>query len=231
MISTFDNCLYIHIPKTAGQSVESVFLERAGLSWEEREVMLLKPNSNPELGPPRLAHLTTQEYLDYGYLTKEELNKLFKFTIVRNPWDRLVSEYRYKQHKYTFKDFLFKHFPEEGVDDYREHNGIYRHVMPQYQFVYDNNDNLMVDFVGKFENLKEDFATITKQLCGSPLDLPHKNKTQNTSYVHSLKKKLLLSNPEKNKPSSSYKDYYDNESKEYVQKLYMKDIAYFDYSF
>ncbi|NMP32955.1 sulfotransferase family protein [Thalassotalea sp. M1531] len=231
MISTFDNCLYIHIPKTAGQSIESVFLERAGLSWEQREAMLLKPNSTPELGPPRLAHLTTQEYLDYGYLTKDELSKLFKFTIVRNPWDRLVSEYRYKQHKFAFKDFLFNHFPEEGVDDYKEHNGIYRHVMPQYQFIYDNNDNLMVDFVGKFENLKEDFASITQTLCGQPLDLPHKNKTQDGSLAHVLKKKLFPKKSKKSQPSPSYKEFYDDESKEFIGELYKKDIALFDYTF
>ena len=128
MISTYDNCLYVHIPKTAGQSIESVFLQRAGLTWEQREAMLLMPNSNPELGPPRLAHLTAQEYIKYGYLTEVEFNQLFRFTFVRNPWARLVSEYRYKQHAFSFKDFICKHFPEQGVDDYQGFNGLYRQL-------------------------------------------------------------------------------------------------------
>ena len=225
MISLFDNCLFIHIPKTAGQSIESVFLERAGLDWEHREQFLLKPNDNPEKGPPRLAHLTAQEYLDFGYLTQNQFTRLYKFSFVRNPWDRLVSEYRYKNHTISFKDFIFKYFPEHGNDDYVGFNGIYRHVMPQYQFLYDSNGKLMVDFVGKFENIQQDFAMITKKLFRTALTLPHKNKTSDQGIL-----KRLSSSFSPNK-KTTYQDYYDKESEQYIAQLYQKDIELFDYSF
>ncbi len=227
MISYYDKCLYIHIPKTAGQSIESVFLQRAGLSWEQRSSMLLKSNSNPQKGPPRLAHLTAREYLDYGYLTPKEFNKLFRFTFVRNPWDRLVSEYRYKQHKYSFKDFLFKHFPEKNIDDYRHHNGIYRHVMPQYKFIYNDKGKCLVNFVGKFENIDEDFAIVSNMICQQRLSLPHKNKTS-AKGINSIFKRFTKT--EKNK-IDHYRSFYDSESKEFVEMFYQQDIELFDYTF
>lgn len=227
MISSFDKCLYIHIPKTAGQSIESVFLERAGLSWEQRHEMLLMPNSDPDKGPPRLAHLTAQEYLNYGYLTQRELNQLFRFTFVRNPWDRLVSEYRYKKHKFSFKDFVFNYFPEKGVDDYKGLNGIYRHVMPQYLFIYDDDGNCQVDYIGKFENLKEDFATVSEKICGQKLSIPHRNKTPSSMY-NVLAKQLNFSRKE---TECNYQTFYDDESREFVAEFYHQDIKLFNYSF
>ena len=64
-------CLFIHIPKVAGQSIESAFLSELGLSWEQRASLLLKKNSNPLKGPPRLAHLTCKEYIEHQYNPKK----------------------------------------------------------------------------------------------------------------------------------------------------------------
>lgn len=190
MISKQENCLFIHIPKTAGQSVETVFLERAGLSWGHRADLLLKPNSNPRKGPPRLAHLTAREYVELGYLSEEEFNRLYKFTVVRNPWDRLVSEYTYQRYPYSFKDFIFKHFPQPGEDDYQRHHGHYRHVIPQADFVCDAGGNLLMDYVIKFEQLQQGFDEVTKALTGEALQLPHKNKTAASGPIAAIRGKL-----------------------------------------
>lgn len=230
MISHNNNCLFIHIPKTAGQSVESVFLGQNNLTWDEREQLLLKPNSEPQKGPPRLAHLTADEYLSLGYLTPEKFNKLFKFTIVRNPWDRLVSEYLYKKHSFCFKDFIFKHFPKKNIDDYKDNNGLYRHIMPQYPFIYDMEGKCLVDYVGKFETLQKDFSIISQKVFGKRLELPHKNKTQQQSVIsrtaNKLKKRI---NGTVNK--QHYSHYYDDETREWVSEFYAKDIKLFNYQF
>jgi hypothetical protein len=222
MISTLDNCLFVHIPKTGGQSIESVFLQRAGLTWEQREAMLLKKNHDPTMGPPRLAHLFAVEYVKLGYITAEQFNRFFKFSFVRNPWHRLVSEYLYRKYPYSFKDFVFKHFPTSINDDYTKGFDGYRHVIPQYKFLYDEQENLLVDFVGKFEQITEDFAKVTQILTGQPLKLPHRNQSK-ISYFNSLYKQV--------KPQLSYVDYYDNETREFVAALYEKDIQLFNYQF
>jgi hypothetical protein len=228
MISTFDKCIFIHIPKTAGQSIESVFLSRAGLTWAQREKMLLSPNSDPAFGPPRLAHLTATEYVKHKYLTATEFNDYYRFSFVRNPWDRLVSEYRYKQHAFSFKKFLFDYFPAVNVDDYCGYNGIYRHVMPQYLFLYDKKMTLQVDKIGKFESLLTDFSAISKLICGQALQLPHINKTTKTNFMASLRYWLCFWQTESAK---HYSDYYDDETQAWVAHYYAKDIALFDYQF
>jgi len=223
MICRQDNCLFIHIPKVAGQSIETVFLERAGLNWQQRGSMLLKPNNNPNLGPPRLAHLTAQEYVKLGYVSANEFNNMFSFTFVRNPWERLASEYCYRKYPFSFKDFLFNHFPQAADDDYQQGLDLYRHILPQTDFVYDQQNKLLVDFVGRFECLDKDFAEVTKLITGKNLALPHNNKTS----VNKIQKLLQLARQKK----TDYRDLYDQESQAWVAKLYQRDIELLGYRF
>lgn len=240
MICKKYKCLFVHIPKTAGQSIESVFLRLSGLDWETRASLLLKPNLNKEEGPPRLAHLTAQEYLKYGYISKGLFDSYFKFSFVRNPWARLVSEYKFSySSKYDFKRFLFEHFPEPEDDIYFKSEDHYRHVMPQYKFIYDSNGICLVDYIGRFENLQHDFNLICPKISISEIVLPDKNKSLPEGkflrlMLAGLKRaginpKSLFSKREKKK--IHYTEYYDDESEKFVAELYKKDIEMFSYEF
>ena len=101
-------CIFVHIPKTAGQSIEKVFLESLQFDESRRPELLLRPNNDPNKGPPRLAHLKAQDYFEYEYITKETFYKYFKFSFVRNPWDRAVSHYLYMvpERNISFEKFL-----------------------------------------------------------------------------------------------------------------------------
>jgi len=57
MICAQYRCLFVHVPKTAGMSIDQVFLELVGLTWKTRAPLLLGGNDDPKLGPPRLEHL------------------------------------------------------------------------------------------------------------------------------------------------------------------------------
>lgn len=228
MISTLDNCLFVHVPKVAGQSIEQVFLERAGFAWHEREQFLLKHNTNPKKGPPRLAHLTAQEYCKLGYVSEEEFSRLFKFAFVRNPWERLVSEYLYREYPFTFRDFVLKHFPTLRDDDYEKGLDVHRHILPQYDFLYDQNGSLLVDFVGRYENLQTDFAEVSKIITGVSLALPHRNKSaaKSRSWLAKLRRVAL-----KSKVKAHYSEFFDDETLHVVSEYYANDIKHFNYRF
>ena len=79
----------------------------------------------------------------------------------------------------------------------------------QKDFLYDANGKLLVDYVGKFENLQKDFDAICTQI---PI-----NKSQ-----------LPLANTSKH---NHYKDYYNKYTKDLVAKAFQKDIEIFKYDF
>ncbi|MFT7008483.1 MAG: hypothetical protein ACJAXJ_003023 [Colwellia sp.] len=231
MISHPDKCVFVHIPKAAGQSVEKVFVQRAGLSWENRAPLLLRPNTDPTMGPPRLAHLTAAEYIEKGYINQAQFNEYFTFSFVRNPWSRLVSEYRYRQYPYTFKQFLLEKFPIPASDDYTQTLDLYRHVVPQSQFLFAQTGRQLVDFIGKFEQLDKDFAFVCQTL-GMPLQkVPHVNQTLSPRLLGSIKRKIQGTYRPSDKKIQHYSELYDEESYDFVAKLYHQDIALFDYKF
>jgi len=174
----------------------------------------------------------------YKYLTQEQFDQYFKFSFVRNPWDRIVSIYKYfGWDRYVeFKRFVVKKLKNEVWRDN------YWFVRPQSDFVCNQSGDIIVDFLGKFENLRADFNQVCQHLGLAPTELPHINMSK--------KQKLKPINPNKifnyaqwlyhNRtmprsktiPSfSNYQDYYDDESRELVAQLYQKDIELFGYKF
>src|SRR5437016_1472353 len=168
MFSKPYNTIFVHIPKTGGQSIEQVFLQMHGLTWKERSALLL--GENPMGSKPRhLAHLYAREYCECGHLPQGVFDSCFKFSTVRNPYDRMFSEYRYRAHKRktTFEEFI------AAVTNARSD----RHLVPQTKFLYDGMRNLIVDQIIRFENLEAEFAEISKRLFGRAVPLPHANKS------------------------------------------------------
>lgn len=228
MICREFHCLFVHIPKAAGQSVEQFFMDRVGLDWdsdEDRRKFLMYRNRDRSRGTERLAHLAAAEYVDCGYIGQAEFDRLYKFTFVRNPWARILSEYRYRNyfHHRSFREFVLRRMPSPGWDD------DYRHVMPQYDMLH-KDGRLLVDFVGRFENLQADFDRVCGQLGIEDSRLPHRNKSAKVS--RDLKRKVrnwLFLNGENGKHRLA--EYYDDETREAVAEYYRKDIETFGYTF
>ena len=158
MISHKHKCIFVHIPKVAGQSIEHVFLSIHGLSWANRGPLLLRPNSNPQAGPARLAHLTAHEYVKCSHLSEELFNSYFKFSFVRNPWDRLLSEFKWRKLNVKhWAAWVRRKCSTKAAADTADPE---RHVKPQYDFLFD-----------------EKGIGIPQQ------KLPHKNKSAHKHYT------------------------------------------------
>lgn len=172
MISAAHKTIFVHIPKTAGQSIERLFLDDLGLSWDARSALLLRPNPDPACGPERLAHLYAEEYVSLGYVSPEDYAASYKFAIVRDPFARCVSEYnyRYLKKRVSFDDFLNKSFKSS-------HSDAARHMDLQATYVLDKAGRLLVDDVFHFEALDTAVATLTRRVFGAPRVLPRQNIT------------------------------------------------------
>lgn len=154
------------------------------------------------------------KYIDLFNECFENFDKIFKFTIVRNPWDRVVSAFHYLQQIHerepryhfkidkneTFKNFIKTQLKLKGTE-------INAHFHSQYMSA-EYEGKIYVDYIGKFENLKKDWKHIAS-VTGAPPDLLHINASKHGHYT----------------------GYYDKESVEIVKTLYTKDIELFGYSF
>lgn len=186
--------LFIHIPKTAGTSIEKFFnMQNKNCFFQRKHIHKI---NGIRFCSQHLRYVDMKERLD-------NIDDYFSFSFVRNPYDRMVSEFFYrggnKKHKNINK--WVKKFINRNDED---------HCLAQYEFICDENDNILVDFLGSFENLNEDFSKLADKLNLKKKKLPHERKT----------------NVRKNK---NYDEYLNEESKELIYERYKKDFELFGY--
>ena len=174
------NCLFFHIPKTAGISVsKSLF---GDVEWGHRSVSFYK-----------------------SYYGEDTFNTLYKFCFVRNPYKRLFSAYTFLKQgginnqdlefsKSYLKEYInFNEFVLKGLEKKEIMNWV--HFKPQYTFICDKNDKVVMDFIGKVENLNTDFNTVCKQLnIKSELQTLNKSKIIKNEFSEEIKTIIKLFN-------------------------------------
>jgi len=172
MLSHRFQTIFIHVPKTAGRSIATVFLKRHGLTWQTRGELLLRANKDPRRGPERLAHLYAREYVECGHVSDEIFARYFKFTVVRDPYARVISAYRYRVPDGTgpLAAFLLG-LPEDDRQDRA------RHLAPQVNFVRDRSGRVLPDCILRYENLEQEISAVFERIFGMPLRLPHANRS------------------------------------------------------
>ena len=192
MILESKKILFIHIPKCAGVSIEKFF------GWNADR------------------HRTLQSYADE--YSEDFLESCFKFTIVRNPWDRMVSWYFY--HKNWWYDIktkeAFQSWVKDGMPDHWAIPG--KTIDGTNWNNYDalsimdflNNDkNIDLNYIGKVETLDKDMEYICKKTNTEYKPLPKRNSSKRGHYT----------------------EYYDEETKNIVKERFKKDFLFFPYKF
>ena len=202
MISFQKRFLFVHIPKTAGNSIQSVLRD-----YSEDEVVALREEQdgverfglrNPKYKLKK--HSTLAEYR--AALGEAEFASLYKFTCVRNPWDRMISLY-------------FTPTQSPAAWDRKKFQKVIEKALPVSDYLALNerersNDSFQnVNYVMRFENLAEDFNTVCAALNISPGTLPQYNRS---SREH-------------------YSKYYDNKLRELVQRRFATEIEHCGYTF
>lgn len=218
MISHKYKCIFIHIPKTAGTSIEQKlghFNELQRGVQDHRPISEIEPISLGELARSCLQLDTTalkkqikKALKDRKANLKQCYDTYFKFSFVRNPWARVFSWYknvmRDEHHKRrfrvddncSFKDFLYKH-----LDQWE--------LKPQLFWLVDKKGNMPLDFIGRFENLNNDFGFVANKIGLDNCELPM----------------LIAGN------GQHYARFYDSEMKNLIYTKYRDEIDYFNFKF
>jgi hypothetical protein len=180
-----------------------------------------------------LAHLTADEYVAFKYTTPQQYARYFTFAIVRNPWDRVVSFYKYFgfHRRATFKQFVSDYFVPQLWNDK------YWFVRPQCEFIYGQGGECLVDYVGRFEHLAAAIDHVGKQVGLQNASAPRSNKSPLALKPHGRSMGALCSyaiarylKRQKTMPND-YRAYYDEQSVAQVADVYKHDIEMFGYAF
>lgn len=206
MISHEHRCIFIHIPKTGGTSIEKKLghFETLGKGVQDHRTI---QQIQPEPGPfwATLFSRTEPENVN-----SRQFRSYFKFTFVRNPWARAFSWYR------NVMDDAH-HRAKHGVPDdcsfgdfLRSHSGQWA-MRSQLHWLRDRGGKIPLDFIGRFERLSEQFEEVAKRLRLEDGSLP------------TLMKRVG--------EQPSYIEFYDDELKDLVANRYREEIEQFDYQF
>lgn len=210
MIGTLNNgkdFIFIHINKTAGTSIARAFGYWEGDQSERKWKDFVK-HETAVMAKKRVG--------------ADFFNEAFKFSIVRNPWDRMVSMFLHRKYvggwipdDMTFREWLLKidehkTFPLLLKRPHALEGTRYQYTGPQLDWLVDENGEMCMDYVGHFEYLVVSWRHICRQLgIVDPPKLPHIFKSDR-------------------KP---YQTYYDDETEQFAAERFEKDIKYFGYKF
>lgn len=216
------NFIHVAIPKTGTTSLAHALKEAdpelcllsEHVTAQYREKYNL--NEINDRRPGRAKHLSA---LQIKYILGEEIfTQCFKFSIVRNPWARLVTRY------------FFTHVDNEPSDEVKARKGTTRRFHDldfdtwirryadnrknrqnsQLRKLVDRDGNLLVDYVGRLENFQESFDHICDRIGIPRSQIPHVNGTCKKGH---------------------YSQYYTPETRALVEQACSEDIAYFEFEF
>ncbi len=160
------------------------------------------------------------------------------FAVIRNPYDRVVSEYFFRRRRYDqgernpHLDNLSLSFNEWVIDTYVNGsyctlqffegtdipynstnmiNGRLIWFIPQTEWIHHPTTGLVLtEHILRFENLSADWRSFANQFKGMPRSLAFINQSRN---------------------DNNYRKHYSSESKEVIERLFQSDLEAFNYSF
>ena len=229
IISHEHKFIFLKTKKTAGTSIELALSQLCGPDdvippITEGDEALRAPGSEPRnwrmhgwwqsprpLFERRWLKVGPQDYGFYNHMPASEARALlnddkiwrsyFKFAFDRNPWDRQVSAYHFRYRRKA-RPPSFAYFLDRDR----------RARLNNYE-IYSLDGEPCVDFLGRFENLEEDFRRALGEI-GMKFDQP-----------------LARAKSGIRKNGKPYRDYYDERTRDLVGEWYTREIELLGYSF
>tara|TARA_B100002019_G_scaffold216392_1_gene188982 strand:- start:1022 stop:1555 length:534 start_codon:yes stop_codon:yes gene_type:complete len=149
MINHEYKVLFIHVIKTGGISIATA------LNMEQKQNHSRASKIKKEVG-------------------ESVWNCYYKFSFVRNPFDKIVSQYHYNRSGFGLQNSTFKEYVKAWYNGKKISNS------SQFNLFYLDEK---LDFIGRFENIQKDFDIICDKIGIPKQELPHKNKSQHKHYT------------------------------------------------
>lgn len=226
--------IFVHVPKAAGTSMIDAFEPHQENGLVTENTSFLK---RPVLPLPLIQmfnfEISRTEVMK-SVIGSYAWDNTFKFCFVRNPWSRYVSNWHWltrtgqrtgwadRGWKGVDGEITFEDFVHQVGDVYdrpvRRYQHDKWHMRNQIEHISDNQGNLMVDFIGRVENVEEDFATACNKVGLPDVTLPHLN---HVGYHQGQDRT----------PQPHYSAHYTPELVELVRQRAKADIEAFEYEF
>ncbi len=182
--------IFIHVYKVAGTSIKSSLSKYAEVNLNQiSKLTKIKYLNNIPLSGNFEPHISAYDLSQK--IPKRMFNSYFKFAFVRNPYDWQISLYEYmKQQPTHFQHNLVKKMAFNEYCNWR----IKADFHLQQEMICDSKGNLLVDFIGKIENINKDLKTIEQKLKLPNLELEHLNKSirSNINNYYEINTKKLI---------------------------------------
>ena len=199
-------CIFVAVPKTGTHAIR--FALRSHMAENDIEqvgLFVRKKSPFPALAAKRHGHLTAREIR--GAIDGEVWSSYFKFAFVRNPWDRVVSNFFFF---YRNQPHLLAHprqFIPQMLANPQERERLL--MLPQHTFLCDNDGQCLMDFVGRYESLQTDFEHVCSVIQIPPVELERINASQHEPW----------------------QTYFDSTSARLVTDWYRQDAEMFGYQY
>ena len=216
IISNKNKYIYFHNPKCAGTTIGKILAKSCCSQdilvggYRSRARDSVEFDKNSMLYRKKHIGITKFEQMNYT-----GLSDYFKFGFTRNPYAWAVSWYTFwfewkggRSRKVPSKKHWWK-IQHMNFSEFLRYEWFTNTKTAADMFLRGKTDKQLVDFIGKVENLQEDFNTICDKIGIPQQHLPHKNKSKHKHYT----------------------EYYDDETRQIVAEKYKKDIEYFGYEF
>jgi len=199
---------FVDIPRTSSSSIRIELGINFGPPYGKKNLLESKYSSE-QIFPD---HLTSSEMINI--IGMESWQKIFTFSIVRNPWDRILSLYFYRKIKnnipesWSFTDYILNLEGATDKTNYFEYQG-FRYGASEY--IFDGNNKLLINHIVRYEERDTGLQFISQKL-----------KIRNFGIISTQ-----ISKP----PRVDYKYYYSTDTKRIIENKYARDIDLLGYNF
>ncbi len=205
IISHKHKFIFFAVPKTATHTIRQALRTHLGENdWEQQVLFGKQSIPIPEIAAIVHGHISCRQLRPA--LDKNSWDEYLKFAFVRNPYDRFVSTCAFLNRENGNYAGNEMQFMKQALQRERFRQRIL--AVPQSQLLLDNNGELAVDYVGRFEELQSSYDEVCRRISIPTEKLESKNRSKHNNYS----------------------TYYDAELQQAVAEFYELDFKLFGYN-